>query len=76
MSGIYVDNDGPGGVEAVKMAIADMGGSINGKRVEFIFADHQNKADIAASKAREWFDQKKIDVVAPAIQDTQTSLSY
>ncbi|HZV63799.1 MAG TPA: ABC transporter substrate-binding protein [Telluria sp.] len=63
MSGVYADIDGPGGVEAVKMAIADMGGTINGKKIEFIYADHQNKADIAASKAREWFDQQGVDML-------------
>ena len=63
MSGVYADLDGPGGVEAVKMAIADMGGSINGKKVEFIVADHLNKADIAASKAREWFDTQGLDML-------------
>ncbi|NEX61896.1 ABC transporter substrate-binding protein [Noviherbaspirillum galbum] len=63
MSGVYADIDGPGGAEAVKMAIADMGGNINGKKIEFIVADHQNKADIAASKAREWFDQQGVDML-------------
>src|SRR5438132_10348197 len=63
MSGVYADIDGAGGVEAVKMAIADMGGAVNGKKIEFIYADHQNKADIAASKAREWFDQQGVDML-------------
>jgi branched-chain amino acid transport system substrate-binding protein len=63
MSGLYADIDGPGGVEAVKMAIADMGGSVQGKKIEFIYADHQNKADIAASKAREWFDREGVDML-------------
>lgn len=63
MSGVYSDVDGPGGAEAVKMAIADMGGTIDGKKIEFISADHQNKADIAASKAREWFDQQGVDML-------------
>ena len=48
-SGLYADIDGNGGAEAVKMAIADMGGAINGKPIQFISADHQNKADIAGS---------------------------
>ena len=61
MSGVYADVDGPAGAESIKMAIADMGGMINGKKIEFISADHQNKADIAASKAREWFDQQGVD---------------
>lgn len=63
MSGVYADVDGPGGVEAVKMAIADMGGQINGKKIEFVYADHLNKADIAASKAREWFDTQGVDML-------------
>jgi branched-chain amino acid transport system substrate-binding protein len=63
MSGLYTDIDGAGGAEAIKMAIADAGGNINGKKIEFISADHQNKADIAASKAREWFDQQGVDML-------------
>ncbi|MGH8810031.1 MAG: ABC transporter substrate-binding protein, partial [Noviherbaspirillum sp.] len=63
MSGVYADVDGPAGAEAVKMAIADLGGAVNGKKVEFLVADHQNKADIAASKAREWIDQQGVDMV-------------
>ncbi|WP_426114133.1 ABC transporter substrate-binding protein [Massilia sp. PWRC2] len=63
LSGTYSDVDGNGGAEAVKMAIADMGGMINGKKIEFVVADHQNKADIAASKAREWFDRDGVDML-------------
>jgi branched-chain amino acid transport system substrate-binding protein len=63
LSGVYSDIDGQGGVEAIKMAIADFGGSVNGKKIELVTADHQNKADIAASKAREWFDQQGVDVL-------------
>ncbi len=63
MSGVYSDVDGLGGAEAIKMAIADAGVVLAGKKVEFISADHQNKADIAASKAREWFDQQGVDML-------------
>ncbi|WP_151638995.1 ABC transporter substrate-binding protein [Noviherbaspirillum aerium] len=63
MSGLYADIDGAGGAEAVKMAIADFGGKVLGKPIEFVSADHQNKADIAASKAREWFDQQGVDML-------------
>ncbi|GIZ52790.1 ABC transporter substrate-binding protein [Noviherbaspirillum aridicola] len=63
MSGLYADIDGPAGAEAVKMAIADFGGKVLGKPIEFVSADHQNKADIAASKAREWFDQQGLDML-------------
>ena len=63
LSGVYSDIDGNGGAEAVRMAIADMGGAINGKKIQFVVADHQNKPDIAASKAREWFDQQGVDML-------------
>ena len=63
MSGLYSDIDGQGGVEAMKMALAELGGSINGKKVEILYADHQNKADVAAAKAREWFDTQGVDML-------------
>ena len=63
MSGVYADIDGQGGVEAIKMAIADMGGSIDGKKIELVVADHQNKPDVAAAKAREWFDTNGVDML-------------
>ncbi len=63
MSGLYSDIDGPAGAEAIRMAIADAGGEVNGKKIELLVADHQNKADIASARAREWFDEQKIDVL-------------
>lgn len=63
LSGVYSDVDGNGGAEAIRMAIADMGGAINGKKIQLVVADHQNKPDIAASKAREWFDQQGVDLL-------------
>ncbi|NUT13206.1 MAG: ABC transporter substrate-binding protein, partial [Cupriavidus sp.] len=63
MSGLYADIDGPGGLEAIKMAIEDRGGKVLGKPIEIVSADHQNKADIAASKAREWMDQQGLDML-------------
>ncbi len=63
MSGLYSDIDGPAGAEVIKMAIADLGGAVNGKKVEVMVADHQNKADVAAAKAREWFDQQGVDML-------------
>lgn len=63
MSGVYSDIDGKGGVEAIKMAIADFGGKVLGKKIELVTADHQNKPDIAASKAREWFDRDGVDML-------------
>jgi branched-chain amino acid transport system substrate-binding protein len=58
MASVYSDIDGAGGIEAARMAIADAGGEINGKKIELVFADHQNKADVAAARAREWTEAR------------------
>src|SRR5438105_2209473 len=63
MSSLYADITGEGEVTAVKMAIEDFGGKVLGKPIELVFADHQNKADIAANKAREWFDTDHVDAI-------------
>ncbi|MGA2550639.1 MAG: ABC transporter substrate-binding protein [Burkholderiaceae bacterium] len=63
LSGLYADIDGPAGVEAVKWAVEDMGGAINGKKIEILSADHLNKPDVAATKAREWFDQQGMSML-------------
>ncbi|OQY66255.1 MAG: ABC transporter permease [Rhodocyclaceae bacterium UTPRO2] len=63
MSGLYADIGGPGSVEAAKMAVADFGGKIFGKPIEVVAADHQNKPDVGASKAREWFDAQGVDMI-------------
>jgi branched-chain amino acid transport system substrate-binding protein len=63
MSGLYSDIDGPAGAEVIRMAVAEMGGAVAGKKIEVMVADHQNKADVAAAKAREWFDQQGLDVL-------------
>ena len=63
LSGLSADADGPGGVEAIRMAIEDFGGQVNGKKIEVLVADHQNKADIASSRAREWLDQKGVTML-------------
>ncbi len=64
MSGLYSDAGGAGAVLAAKMAIEDAGGKVLGKPIELISSDHQNKADIAANKAREWYDTQKVDMIA------------
>jgi branched-chain amino acid transport system substrate-binding protein len=63
MSGVYADIIGPGGVEAAKMAIADFGGSVLGKKIEFLVTDHQNKPDLGAEKFREWADRDGLTMV-------------
>ncbi|HEX9169794.1 MAG TPA: ABC transporter substrate-binding protein [Roseiarcus sp.] len=56
MSGPYADVIGAGGVEALKMAIADFGGSVLGQPIQILTYDHQNKPDLGAQKLREWAD--------------------
>ena len=56
MSGPYADVIGAGGVEAIKMAIADFGGSVLGQPIEVLTGDHQNKPDLGQQKFREWAD--------------------
>ena len=56
MSGPYADVIGAGGVEAMKMAVADFGGTALGQPIELMTADHQNKPDIGQQKFREWAD--------------------
>ncbi|WP_313084278.1 ABC transporter substrate-binding protein [Pulveribacter sp.] len=63
LSGPFADITGPGSVAAIQMAIDDFGGQVLGKKIELVTADHQNKADIASSKAREWFDTGKVDAI-------------
>src|SRR3954468_16350831 len=63
MSGVYADIIGPGGVEAAKMAIADFGGSVLGKKIELLTTDHQNKPDLGAEKFREWADRDGLTMV-------------
>jgi branched-chain amino acid transport system substrate-binding protein len=63
MSGLYADVIGEGGVEAVKMAIADFGGMVLGNKIEFMVTDHQNKPDVGAQKFREWADRDGLTMV-------------
>jgi len=61
-SGLYADLGGPGSVTAAKMAAEDAGGSVLGKPVEIVAADHQNKADIGVAVARRWFESEAVDM--------------
>ena len=63
MASLYADITGEGSVTAARMAIEDMGGKVRGVPIELVYADHSNKADIAAAKAREWFDTQKVDMI-------------
>ncbi len=74
LSGTYSDLAGPGSVLAVKMAVEDFGGKVLGKPIEVVSADHQNKGDIAANKAREWFDRDNVDMIIDLVS-TSTALA-
>ena len=63
LSSLYADINGPGAVSAVQMAIEDFGGTVLGKKIEMTSADIQNKADVAATIARRWYDTEKVDVI-------------
>ncbi len=63
LSGLYMGNVGPGSVLASKLAIEEFGGKVAGKPIELVVADHLNKADVAAARAREWIDRDGVDVV-------------
>ncbi|MGE5477295.1 MAG: ABC transporter substrate-binding protein [Bacteroidales bacterium] len=63
LSGTYSDLAGQGSVVAAQMAIEDFGGKLNGMPIELVSADHQNKADIASSIARKWYDTEQVDAI-------------
>ncbi len=62
-SSLYADLTGQGSVLAARMALEDFGAAAKGLKVEIIFADHQNKADVGANIARQWYDADKVDVI-------------
>jgi branched-chain amino acid transport system substrate-binding protein len=62
-SGPYADNCGPGSVVAAKLAVEDAGGAINGKKIEIVVADDQNKPDVGAATAAKWIDREGVDAI-------------
>ncbi len=67
MSGLYSDIGGQGSVIAAKMAAEDFGGTVVGKKIDVVSVDHQNKADVAAQKVREWIDRGGVDMITDAL---------
>lgn len=63
MSGVYADVTGKGSATAAQMAIDDFGGTVLGRKIDLLVVDHQNKADIAAAKARQWYDTEQVDAI-------------
>ncbi len=62
-SGPYADSGGEGSVIAARMAAADFGGSVLGRKIEILHADTQNKPDIASALARRWYDESHVDAI-------------
>lgn len=63
MTGVYSAHGGPGMVTAVKMAVEDFGGKVLGRPIEVLSADYQNKVDITATRAREWYDRENVSAI-------------
>lgn len=63
MSSLYTDLAGAGSVLAARMAADDFGAAAKGLRVEFVSADHQNKADVGSNIARQWYDRDGVDMI-------------
>src|SRR6202050_2011129 len=63
MSGPASTPTGPGSVAAAEMAVADFGGTVLGKPITVISADHQLKPDVAAGIARQWYDVNQVDLI-------------
>ena len=66
-SGVYKDLSGPNSKKAIEMAVADYKKKYGDKAVvddiEIVMADHQNKPDVANTKAQELYDREKADVI-------------
>jgi branched-chain amino acid transport system substrate-binding protein len=67
MSGQYADGNGTGSVISAQMAAEEIGGTVAGRKIEIISADHQNKPDVAVGIVRNWIDNKGIDVIAEGV---------
>jgi branched-chain amino acid transport system substrate-binding protein len=63
MSGLYSDLGGPGSVTAAKLAVQDFDPAAHGLKVEIVNADMQNKPDVGANIARQWFDVDHVDMI-------------
>jgi len=64
LSSVYADYQGRGSVLAAQMAVEDFGGTVVGRKIEVISADHQNKPDVGSAIAREWLDRRGVHMIA------------
>src|SRR5215467_7022463 len=63
ISGIFQDTNGMGSVEAARMAAEDFNGGGKNIKVEIVYADHQNKADVGSAIARKWLEVDGVDAI-------------
>ena len=63
-TGVFSALSGQGGVTAARMAVEDFGGTVLGKPIEIVQADHGNKPDTAAAIAKRWYDVEGVDMIA------------
>src|SRR3984957_16836468 len=63
ISGLFQDTNGMGSVEAARMAVEDFDGGGKNIKVEIVYADHQNKADVGSAIARKWLDIDGVDAI-------------
>ena len=63
MAGIYADIAGPGSVTAARMAVEDFGGMVLDRPVEVLAGDHQNKPDLGAAIAKQWYERDGIGLI-------------
>ena len=67
LSGPYSDLNGMGSQVGATMAIEDFGGNVLGRPIELLAIDHQNKADLASAKAREWFGKDGVEAIMEVV---------
>ena len=72
MSSLYSDGTGKGSLTAAQMAMADFGGSVRGKPIEVISADHLNKPDVGSMIARSWYDTNNVDAIVDVTETGST----
>ncbi|MDR6871266.1 branched-chain amino acid transport system substrate-binding protein [Bosea sp. BE125] len=63
MAGVTADITGKGSVVAAELAVKEFGGTVLGKPIQIVAADHQHKADLGTTIARQWFDIDKVDAI-------------
>lgn len=63
MTGSSADLAGESALHALRMAVADFGGTVNGQPITVLSADHLGKADVGLTIAREWIDQRHVNLL-------------